>query len=621
MKKHFKYLIITVLLGSSVSSFSLITWKTDSGIVLSEQPRPNDTVPRYPVKKTQIETYKDLKANPPVDLKDPGNVIRKTEYDPASGLYIFRTKIGDMEAIVPFSLSADEYKDYTLKQSMSDFFRAKNAESYDKKDDKEDFSLKDIKLNLNVVDKLFGPGGVKVRPQGYIETTMQLKHNSTDNPTLSERNRSRTTFEFKEDIQMNVTASVGDKINFGMNYDTKALFDFDSKNLKLGYEGKEDEIIKRIEAGNVSMSTTNSLINGGTALFGINAELQFGKLRINTVISQQESQSQTLNTKGGVQTNQYEFKADQYDENRHFFLGHYFRDTYDDAMSKLPYIQSPVNITRIEVWITNKKSDYTQSRNIVAFADMAERDVIKNTSRWAGSGVVKAPYNNANNLYQTITGSYQAARDITQVTGLFNNYIENGLDYEKIESARLLSSSEYTYNAQLGYISLTSALQADEVLAIAYEYTMGGTTYQVGEFSTDIAGNYDNSNNKSGALFVRLLKPVSLSPRSYTWDLMMKNVYYLGASNIQQDRFRLNISYQSDTVGRYMTYLPEGNTKNEMLLKVVNLDNLNSNNQAVSDNKGNRGDGIFDFVEGYTVKSQTGRVFFPVVEPFGKHLA
>lgn len=621
MKKYFKYLIITVLLVSSVSSFSVITRNTESNIVLHEQPQSNDTLPRYPVKKTQIQTYEDLKANPPADLKDPSNIVRKIEYNPASGLYLFRTKIGDTEIVTPFSLSADEYKDYTLKQSMSNYFRNKNAEAYDKRDEKDDFSLKDIKLNLSATDKLFGPGGVKVRTQGYVEATMQLKHNSTDNPTLSERNRSRTTFEFKEDIQMNVSASVGDKVNFGMNYDTKALFDFDSKKLKLGYEGKEDEIIKKIEAGNVSMSTTNSLINGGTALFGINTELQFGKLRVNAVISQQESQSQTLNTKGGVQTSEYEFKADQYDENRHFFLNHYFRDTYDNAMSKLPYIQSSVNITRLEVWVTNKKSDYTQSRNIVAFADMAERDVIKNTSKWTGSGSVKAPYNGANNLYQTITGSYQAARDITQVTGLFNNYIENGLDYEKIESARLLSSSEYTYNSQLGYISLTSALQADEVLAVAYEYTMGGTTYQVGEFSTDIVDKYDASNNKSGALFVRLLKPTSLSPRSYTWDLMMKNVYYLGASNIQQDRFRLNISYQSDTVGRYITYLPEGNIKNEMLLKVMNLDNLNSNNQAVSDNKGNKGDGIFDFVEGYTVKAQTGRIFFPVVEPFGKYLA
>lgn len=620
MKKTTKYLIITGLLISSISSFSIITKRTDAVVIYPDQLQPKDSVPRYPVKKTQIQTYKDLKANPPADLKDPDNLNTKVEYDPVSGLYVFRTMVGDIEVSTPFSLSASEYQDYTLKQSMSGYFRNKNIEAYENKDEKDEFSLKDIKLNLGVAEKLFGPGGVKIRTQGYVEATMSMKRNTMDNPTLSENNRSRTTFEFKEDIQMNVTASVGDKINFGMNYDTKALFDFDSKKLKLGYEGKEDEIIKKIEAGNVSMSTTNSLINGGTALFGINTELQFGKLRINAVVSQQESQSQTLNSKGGVQTSQFEFKADQYDENRHFFFGHYFRDSYDDAMTKLPHIQSSVNITRMEVWITNKRSD-TRSRNIVAFADLGEHTVIKNTSKWSPTGSINAPYNGANNLYQTITGTYPAVRDISQITNLFNNYIENGLDYEKVESARLLDATEYTYNAQLGYISLISALQADEVLAVAYEYTMGGTTYQVGEFSTDIVDKYDPGNPKSGALLVRLLKPVSLSPRSYTWDLMMKNVYYLGASNIQQDRFRLNISYQSDTVGRYINYLPEGNIKNQLLLRVMNLDNLNAQNNPVSDNKGNTGDGIFDYVEGYTVRSQSGRIFFPVVEPFGKHLA
>jgi cell surface protein SprA len=416
---------------------------------------------------------------------------------------------------------------------------------------------------------------------------------------------------------------VGDKINFGMNYDTKALFDFDSKKLKLGYEGKEDEIIKRIEAGNISMSTTNSLINGGTALFGINTELQFGKLRVNAVISQQESQSQTLNSKGGVQTNEFNFKADQYDENKHFFLGYYFRDNYDRNMSKIPYVLSPINITKIEVWVTNKRSDYTQSRNIVALADIAESDHIKNNSKWAASGSLKNPYNEANNLYSTMNNSYSTARDITQVTSLFNQVqLESGLDYEKIESARLLNPSEYTLNTQLGYISLNSALQADEVLAVAYQYTMGGQaqqqTYQVGELSTDIVDKYDASKPKSGALFVKLLKPISLSPNSYTWDLMMKNVYYIGANGIQRDRFRLNISYQSDTVGKYINYIPEGKIKNQLLLKVMNLDRLDSQNKELPNDGG---DGVFDFVEGFTIQAENGRIFFPVVEPFGKHLA
>ena len=583
-------------------------------------PQPDDTLPRYPVKKTQITTYEDLKGNPPADLKTPSNIKTSVEYDPNTRLYIFRTKIGDEEISTPFSLTPDEYMDYSFRQSMSKYFRDKNTETYDKKDEKNEFSLKDIQMNIGPAESLFGPGGVKVSTQGYVEATMGVKHFSSDNPTLSERNRSKTSFEFKEDIQMNVTASVGDKINFDMNYDTKAMFDFDSKKLKLGYEGKEDEIIKRIEAGNVSMSTTNSLINGGTSLFGINAELQFGRLRVNTVVSQQESESQSTSSRGGIQTHEYELKADQYDENRHFFLGHYFRDNYDNAMSRIPYVQSPVNITKLEVWITNKRGDYTQARNIIAFADIAEYKVIKN-SKWQPQGSQPVPYNRANTLYDQINSEKPGVRDITQVTPLFANYgIENGLDYEKIESARLLNSSEYTYNPQLGYISLTSALQADEVLAVAYEYTMNGNAYQVGELSTDIAATYSSGTPKSGALLVKLLKPVSLSPRSYTWDLMMKNVYKISDNPIQQDHFRLNISYQSDTLGVYINYLPEGNIKNQLLLKVVNLDRLDSKNNEVTNKEGVKGDGIFDFVEGYTVKAQNGRIYFPVVEPFGSHL-
>ena len=283
MKRYIKYSFVVTLLISSVSLFSGITGKTDSFFAYIKELQSQDTVPRFPVKKTQITTYEDLKNNPPADLKTPSNIETSVEYDPNTKLYIFRTKVGDQEISTPFSLSPKEYMDYTLKRSMSNYFKGKNVETYDNKDEKDEFSLKDIKLDIGPAEKLFGPGGVKVRTQGYVEATMGVKHTSTDNPTLSERNRSKTAFEFNEDIQMNVTASVGDKINFDMNYDTKALFDFDSKKLKLAYEGKEDEIIKHIEAGNVSMATTNSLINGGTSLFGINTELQFGKLRVNMV--------------------------------------------------------------------------------------------------------------------------------------------------------------------------------------------------------------------------------------------------------------------------------------------------------------------------------------------------
>lgn len=596
-------------------------------ILPGEIPAPEyyqqDTLPRFPVKKTETSNQEDLKKHPPIDLKDPSNIQTEIVYDENNQYYIFRTKVGDHIISTPFNMTQNEYMDYTLKKSMNNYFKEKNSEAFLKGGHKDDYSLKDMKLNLGPGEKLFGPGGLKIQTNGYVEAKMGIKRTTTDNPTISERNRSKTAFDFDENIQLNVKASVGDKVNFDMNYDTESMFDFDSKKLKLAYDasaaGDEDGILRRIEAGNVSMSTTNSLINGGTSLFGITAEMQFGKLRVNTVISQQESESRTINTQGSVQNTNYEFKADQYDANRHFFLAHYFRDNYDKALSQLPYIQSPVKIEKIEVWITNRRGNFDQARNIVAFADLSETDSIRNPM-WQANINYKYPDNRANDLHNKLQTVYPTARDIGQVTSTFQGIIEGGLDYEKVESARLLTTAEYTFDSQLGYISLNSALQSDEVLAVAFTYTANGNTYQVGELSSDIVDKYDAGNSKSGALFVKLLKPVSLSPSSYTWNLMMKNVYYLGGSDIQKEGFRLNISYQSDTLGTYITYLPEGNIKDEMLLKVMGLDRLDSRGNARKDSSGKMGDGIFDYVEGKTIRSANGRIYFPVVEPFGKNL-
>lgn len=625
MNKLVKYLLFTVLLVIVLSCFAQLGGKTESPFIsiekILELNEPDSTTPRFPVKKTHETTYEDFIKNQPIDLNTPSNVKTTVEYDPKSSLYIFRTKIGDTEISTPFSMSSDEYMHYTLKRSMAKYYREKDAELAANQDkDKSDFSLKNIKLNIGPADRLFGPGGLKFHATGYVEAKLGIKHTKSDNPTRSEKNRSRTAFDFDEDIQLNVTASVGDKINFDMNYNTDAMFDFDSKRIKLAYDaaaaGDDDAILRRIEAGNVSMSTTNSLIGGGSALFGIATEFQFGKLRINSVISQQEAEARSTSTNGGLQKTEFEFKADQYDENRHFFFGHYFRNNYNRAMSRLPLVQSGVTITKLEVWITNKRGDYNQSRNIVAFADLGETKDIKNKNKWTVTSTTHDPHNGANNLYSTITTTYAAARDISQVTGVLTDQLGlvGGLDYDKVENARLLNPSEYFYSPQLGYISLISALQADEVLAVAYTYTMGGKTYQVGELSSEIVDKYDAGNPRSGALFVKLLKPTSLSPFSYSWDLMMKNVYNLGTSSIQKDNFRLEIAYRSDTLGTQINYLPEGRIKNKLLLRVMGLDKLNAKEQRYPD-------GIFDFLEGYTIRSQTGRVYFPVVEPFGKNLS
>ncbi|MDO5664640.1 MAG: cell surface protein SprA [Bacteroidia bacterium] len=570
------------------------------------------TKTRFPVQKTTVETTEDLNKKSPIDLKTPSNIRTEVVYDYKTNRYIFQNKIGDTVIGIPFTMSPAEYMEYTQKKLNNSYFKARNAirEETESEPKASSFSLFNIRKSNNLLEDIFGPGGVQITTQGSVELSMGIKRNVTNNPTLPERARSRNTFDVKPQIQLNVNAKVGNKINFGMNYNNDAMFDFDAKRIKLAYQGDEDEIIKNIEAGNVSMTTGNSLINGGAALFGIKSDLQFGKLRVNTILSQQESESKTVNSRGGVQTTPFEITADQYDENRHFFLSYYFRDNYNQALSKLPYIQSAVLITRVEVWITNKRSNYDLARNILAFADLAEHSTIHNPL-WQPSGSESVPYNEANTLYQQLISTYATARDISQSANTFPTNVIIGRDYEKIENARLLSSSEYTFQPQLGYISLQAPLQADEVLAVAFEYTYNGKVYQVGEFSNDVTAK----TNQSGALFLKLLKPVSLSPQAYTWHLMMKNIYALGygAHNIQRDRFKLNITYQSDTTGVYLNYIPDGDIRNELLLKVMNLDNLNSKNDPYPD-------GIFDFIDGYTVMTQNGRIIFPVVEPFGSHL-
>ncbi|MDR1591337.1 MAG: cell surface protein SprA [Prevotellaceae bacterium] len=574
-------------------------------------PSPNDTTtiqPLFDVRTYNPVTYNDLKQQYPIDLKDPSNVRTEVTYDFATNTYSMVTKVGDMVISTPFVLSAEEYMTYTEEQTMQSYWHQKNNEAQSKFEDK--FNLTDMKFSLGPADKLFGPGGVQVKMQGSAELIFGVIRNRVDNWSLSERLRKTTTFDFDPKIQISIDAKVGDKIKFNTNYNTEATFDFDKQMLKLGYDGKEDEIVKKIEVGNVSMPLSGTLIRGSSSLFGIKTDLQFGKLTVSAVVSQQQASSQSVSTNGGTQTIDFDIPGDAYDENRHYFLSQFFRETYDHNMAQLPHITSGITINRIEVWVTNKRSHFDQARNIIAFADLAEPSTL-NSHYWA-TYAHTLPDNRANSLYSEIQ-TIPDIRQIQQFTTLMNDRfsttgIIGGEDYEKIESARRLDASEYTLNQTSGFISLKNALNADEVLAVAFEYMVGGKAYQVGEFSTDA------SISPPSSLIVKLLKGTAISPHNTVWDLMMKNVYSLGATSIQQENFKLQVVHKNDSTGVYLNYIPAGNIKNRTLLKVMNLDRLDEYNNA-------RPDGRFDFVEGYTILSSMGRIIFPVIEPFGHHLA
>ncbi|MBR3566466.1 MAG: cell surface protein SprA [Paludibacteraceae bacterium] len=559
------------------------------------------------VKRIKTDTYEDL--NQPqnnLDLQDPQNVQTTTEYDPVTGMYVIRTKIGDIDITTPISLNDKEYKAYSEQKLMHNYWQNKIAEG--EHDNERKFDITDMKFNIGPADKVFGPGGVQLKTQGSAELIFAFKHQYVDNPVLTQKSRNNNILDFDEKIQLNVQGKVGEKLNLNMSYNTEASFAYDQQNIKLNYKGKEDDIIQSIEAGNVSMQLNSSLITGSSALFGIKTDLKFGKLKIQALVSQQNSTSQQVSSEGGAQLTKFEVDGANYDENRHFFLAQYFRDTYESNMSQLPYIASGITINRVEVWITNKRAHFDDARNIVAFMDLGEATTQNiDNQRWTPLARNPRPNNRANTLYDNVIARPEI-RSIQTITSALSDLI-GGEDYEKIESARRLSPSEYTLNSTLGYISLKTALNQDEVLAVAYEYTYGGQVYQVGEFSTDANPDLKAPN----ALILKLLKGTNNAPGHKTWDLMMKNVYYLGATQMSKDNFELYITYRDDSIGTDLQYLSESQIKGKQLLRVMNLDRLDSKNNPTPDGK-------FDYIEGYTAISSTGRIIFPVLEPFGSHL-
>lgn len=617
-------MVLTVVL-MTVLPFGIIAWPQYYKSQLKPPPPPPQDTPGTPVSAPEgrdsvgmlspvhptiprgFEDYDNPEY--PADLRTPENVKTEVVYDPASGMYVFRTLVGDNEIVTPYMMTPEQYANVLMRQDMFSYFNSRNAETFEKKD-KEPFNIFDMNFSLGPLEKVFGPGGVRLQTQGSVQLSLGVKSNKTENPALTKRNRRKTYFDFDSKIQASINASVGDKMKFNMTYNTDATFDFDSKNLKLAYEGKEDEIIKNLEVGNISMTTGSSLIRGGTSLFGIKGKFQFGKLTLTGLVSQQNSESKTVSTTGGVQSTKFDIKADNYDANRHFFLAQYFYDNYDRFAARLPHVASGIKITRIEVWITNKNSNYQQSRNLVGFMDLGENKRLAN-DYWTPNLSFDNPSNKSNNLLDIIKNDYPGARNIntvTQALAPLEAYgITGGRDYEKVESARLLNSSEYSLNSDLGYISLKSSLNTDEVLAVAYEYTYNGQVFQVGEFSSDVTSTSD-------ALYLKMLRSTTVSPKLPMWKLMMKNVYSLGAYQLQSKNFKMQVKYLSDTTGTEINFLPVPPISNQPLLQVMNLDRIDSNQES-------NPDGFFDYIEGYTVQSSSGRIIFPVAEPFGKHLA
>ncbi len=587
-----------------------------------------------------------------MDLPTPISIQDLYTYDPITDRYIYTQTLGNFNITYPIILTPQEYQQLVQEEQMKAYFKEKIDAADGRKEGAEEQQknlLPTFYVNSNFFESIFGGNTIEVIPQGSVEMDLGLLYTKQDNPQYSPRNRSNFSFDFDQRISLSLLAKVGTRLQVTANYDTESTFDFQNQ-IKLEYTPTEDDIIQKIEVGNVSMPLNSTLIQGAQSLFGVKTQLQFGKTTITGVFSEQKSETRTVTAEGGATITDFELFALDYDENRHFFLAHYFRDNYDRALQQYPFINSNVQITRMEVWITNRTSRTENVRNIVALQDIGESDPLNIGLNVPPGGFINASRNaypdNGNNDFnpfgidrggvQTILNP--AIRDVATVRqGFTGVQVNEGVDYVTLENARRLDAGEYSLNSQLGYISLNQKLNNDEVLAVSYQFTVNGKVFQVGEFSNDgveANGGIDpgNGTNPPGQeaglaqnLVVKLLKSSITNVNEPIWDLMMKNIYPIGAYQLEKDDFRLNILYTDPsplnyikeaqaTVGHPAADLPD-DVKDEILLKVFNLDRLNFNNDPQQG-----GDGFFDFLPGITVDAQNGRIIFTTVEPFGEHL-
>ena len=547
-------------------------------------------------------------------LSSPSNIKGEFVYDPVSDSYIYQQKIGDMDYRNPTHLTLEEYREYEIENSGRDFFREKSKE--EDLDGGVGFRPK-LYVENKTFDLLFGGNTIDVRPQGSAELSFGVNTTTRENPAIPENQRKTTNFDFDEKIQLNVVGSIGDKLKISTSYNTEATFDFENQT-KIEYTGYEDEIIQKIELGNVALPLNGSLIQGSQTLFGIKTELKFGRMRITSVFSQEKGERKEVNVAGGSQISEYELSASDYEEYQHFFLGHYFRDRYNEALSDLPNVITGFRITKVEVWETQRGGNIQNARNVIAFTDLGEsfrQNMTPNSPLVAANRDIADNFL-SNNLWAILTQDQNGVlgtaeqnliRSFTGAREVLENKVglEQATDFETFEGV-LMTASEYNVNYQLGYISLNRKMDQQDILGVAYEYIIGDRTYRVGEISNNAGENQE-------AIYVKLLKSTLINTDVPMWDLMMKNVYYLNSFGISEDEFRFEIWYLDNEQGIELPFIADGPIDGELLLQVMELDNLDPY-------KAQHEDGEFDYIEGITIRADKGRVYFPVVEPFGSHL-
>ncbi len=484
----------------------------------------------------------------------------------SSGKYVeIRETINGKDVKIPLQVPLDEYvkleEEYLNRQSMEDL-----AHQYTMVQENALGSFMQgvtnisIPIPTNPVLSIFGPPRINLRISGAVDIQGAWQNQKTNAQTLSQLGNVTNQPDFKQDVQINVNGTVGDKLTIGANWDTQNQFDYENQ-LQIKYKGYDDEIVKSVEAGNVSMSTPSQFIGSSQALFGIKAQMQFGPLTLTTLASQQKAQSKTLSVSGGSQSQTFTLHAYQYATNHFFIDARYIPDYESYYQTGNGNISSPyLHITQYQVYVSQ-----TQAQ--------------PNPNLRQGYALMDLPPDQAEpQLYDSL----RALTSITPVSGL----VESG-------KFQLLDPSQYTLDPNTGVLTLNTSLTPDQTVAVAYETqdsTFGTLTFN------------DTSN---ATLVLKLVKPQYLNPgMKQAWQLMLKNIYPIGGIGLSQGSLKdVKIEYQLPG------QTPQDNIQGVNLLQIFGLDKTGAGGQGPPD-------GQMDWNPPYDINPQTGEIILPYLQPF-----
>ncbi len=512
---------------------------------------------------------------------------RQIQLDSTGRFVLIKEYIGKQEIRNALKIPIDEYIKLKM-QNVNKSVWEKLAYKYELKENKNDLGqlitdITNIDIPLPSLSflSIFGKPGISLRINGAVDIHGAWRNETTEGVTASLLGNTRNEPDFKQQVQINVNGTIGDKLKISADWNTERTFEYKNQ-LKLKYTGYEDEIIQSIEAGNVSLQTS-PLVGGSDALFGIKAKFQMGPFTLTTIASQKKSEVQEVSVTGGSQKSEFTVHAYEYSQN-HFFVDTAYASTAPNLNlfnryygPTVPDIDPTFRIKEIEVWkTTTAHIDPQKERRGNAFINLDPRVGVDTTQ--------PNPYSDN-----------------------WRSSAQNPIPGQSVIGSRfvlLTQDVDYEYNPYVGVITFKTQIQDNEAVAVAYrvEGPPGGVDNYYGEFLKETGAD------TSATIVLKLIKPPQLQPGgtfTEAWRLQLKNIYPIGGRDIKKEGFKLDVEYNPP--GQE----PVNNVGGVNLLQAFKLD--------TRDESGTGGpDGAFDWDPGRTILPKSGEIIFPVIEPFGK---